>query len=295
VASLGDGCPTLDLPYAAPLNLVTNPRGLPIDEGGRVIDRNNPVALPQFRDANGNGDLFDDSYLRDTRLKPLPHAGATVKVDRYSIAIPPRTRGPIAVTAAVYYQSLEAIVALKFLGNLADTNGDFVLQPCVLGGACDGRRPATEPAVVEGSPPVPMIVRNLVITIDGGPRDTSAPQVATYPPPGAADVYQDVVVKASFSKPVRAVDSRTFTLTDSQGASVPASVDQIGDGTWGLFPDRVFLKAGERYTARLAGGICDMAGSCTSEATGWSFTVAAERGRARGDTAVPTASRAPAW
>ena len=31
VASLGDGCPTLDLPYAAPLNMVTNARGLPID------------------------------------------------------------------------------------------------------------------------------------------------------------------------------------------------------------------------------------------------------------------------
>ena len=38
VASLGDGCPTLDLPYAAPLNMVTNARGLPIDEDGRVID-----------------------------------------------------------------------------------------------------------------------------------------------------------------------------------------------------------------------------------------------------------------
>ena len=41
VASLGDGCPTLDLPYATPLNLVTNNKGLPIDKDGRVIDRNN--------------------------------------------------------------------------------------------------------------------------------------------------------------------------------------------------------------------------------------------------------------
>jgi len=31
---------------------------------------------------------------------------------------------------------------------------------------------------------------------------------------------------------------------------VAASVHQIGDGTWGLFPDQVFLKGGETYTAR---------------------------------------------
>jgi Bacterial Ig-like domain len=287
VASLGDGCPTLDLPYAAPLNLVTNAQGLPVDEGGRVIDRDNPAGLPQFRDVNANGDLFDDSYLRDTRLKPLPHPGATVKVDRYSIAIPPGTRGPIAVAAAVYYQSLEAVVALKFLGNMADTNGNFELEPCVLGGLCDGRRPKVEPPVVEGSPPVPMIVRNWVIGIDGAPADTGAPQVATYPAPGAVDVYRDVVVKASFSKPVRGVDSRTFTLTDSQGARVPAWVDQIGDGTWGLFPDQVFSKPGERYTARLADGICDTSDNCSSQATVWSFTIATDRARARGDTSVP--------
>jgi hypothetical protein len=108
VASLGNGCPTLDLPYAAPLNLVTDSQGLPIDEKGRVIGRDNPRALPQFRDMNGNGDLFDDSFLRDTRLKPMPHADATVKVDRYAIVIPPGTRGPIAVAAAIYYQSMEA-------------------------------------------------------------------------------------------------------------------------------------------------------------------------------------------
>ena len=40
---------------------------------------------------------------------------------------------------------------------MADTNGNFVLEPCVLGGLCDGRVPHTEPAVVEGAPPVPMM------------------------------------------------------------------------------------------------------------------------------------------
>src|SRR6185369_16305358 len=35
VASLGDGCPTLDLPYAAALNLTVNEAGLPVDASGK--------------------------------------------------------------------------------------------------------------------------------------------------------------------------------------------------------------------------------------------------------------------
>ena len=42
----------------------------------------------------------------------------------------------MAVTAAVDYQSFEAVVADKFLGNMVDDNGNFVLEPCVLGGLC---------------------------------------------------------------------------------------------------------------------------------------------------------------
>jgi len=281
VASLGDGCPTLDLPYAAPLNLITNKDGLPIDKDGRVIDAaTNPKGLPQFRDLNGNGDLFDDSFLQDTRFKPMPLPEATKKFDRYSIVIPPGTQGPIAVTAAVYYQSVEAIVALKFLGNMTDTNGNFLLEPCVLGGLCDGRKPRTEPAVVEGSPAVPMIVRNWVIAIKDAPVDKMPPQVATYPADGASNAYQDVVVKAFFSKPVHGVDASSFTLTDSHGARIPAWVDQIGDGAWGLFPNPVLLKAGEKYTARLKREI-------TGKDVEWSFKVAPDGAEGSGDTSVP--------
>ena len=46
VASLGDGCPTLALPYATPLNLVVNADGMPIDAHGTVIDRANPLGQP---------------------------------------------------------------------------------------------------------------------------------------------------------------------------------------------------------------------------------------------------------
>src|SRR5258705_9043658 len=190
VATLGDDCPTMELVYATPRNLVTNANGLPVDASGVVIDKNNPLGLPIFRDLNGNGDVFDDSFLRDTRLRALPNAGATVTLDRYSVVVPPGTRGPVAVSAAVHYQSLEAIVAKKFLGNLPDTDTDFVLDPWLLGGRCDGRRPTSEPAVVEGAPPVPMEVRNWVMRVTGGARGVEAPTVAAiYPNPDATDVY----------------------------------------------------------------------------------------------------------
>jgi hypothetical protein len=288
IASLGDGCPTLDLPYATPLNMIVDGNGLPVDDRGRVVDATNPRGLPQFRDVNGNGDHFDDSFLRDTRFRPMPHPEATKQIDRYEVEIPPGTLGPVAVTAAVYYQSVEAVVAAKFLGNMVDTNGNFVLEPCVLGGLCDGRVPHTEPPVVEGAPPVPMVVRSVVIAVDDAPADRAAPRIAVYPAPGADRVYADAVVKVSFSEPVRGVDEHRFTLCDARGVPVPAWVDQIGPGTYGLFPDHVPLPAGATYTARVDAGVCDRAGNCTTAPAIWSFTIAADPERAAGDTSIPT-------
>jgi hypothetical protein len=289
VASLGDGCPTLDLPYAAPLNMVTDKKsGLPVDDKGRIIDAaSNPLGLPQFKDTNGNNDLFDDSYLRDTRLKPMPHAQARLKVDRYAVLVPPGTKGPIAVTAAVYYQSVEAIVAEKFLGNMVDTNGNFVLETCVLGGLCDGRTSKTEPAVVEGAPPVPMTVKSWTIAVAGAAADKTAPKALAYPAPGSTAVYQDAVVKVSFTEPVKGVNKASFTLRDANGALVPAWVDQIGPGTFALFPNSILLRKGETYTARLAGGVCDLGGNCTSSDLSWTFMVATEPDQATGDTSIP--------
>ncbi|HSR68637.1 MAG TPA: Ig-like domain-containing protein [Acidobacteriota bacterium] len=286
IASLGDGCPTLDLPYATALNLVTDANGLPIDSGGLVIDRDNPLGLPQFTDLDGDGDLFDDSYLADWRLRPMPHADATVDLDRYSVVIPAGTAGPVAVTAAVYYQSFEAIVAKKFLGNMADTDTDFLLEPCTLNGACDGRTPTLEPAVVEGSPPVPMEVSNWVINVTGV-TDSTAPSATTYPANGALDTYIDTIPKAFFSEPVTGVDETTFTLVDGGGITVPSSVSQIGDGAWALFPDPIFLEGRTDYTATIAAGICDYNNNCTTQDIVWTFTTARTAEEGVGDTSVP--------
>lgn len=302
VASLGDGCPTLDLPYAAPLNLVTDARGLPVDAAGVVIDSvKNPRGLPQFRDLDGDGDAFDDAFLVDSRLRPMPHPGATRKLDRYAVVIPRGTRGPVAVTTAVYYQSVEAIVANKFLGNLTDTNGDMHIEPCVLGGLCDGRESRREPAVVEGAPPVPMAVTSFTIAIDGGGSSDAAdaaaamPKLGVYPAPGARRAHLDAIPKAFFSRPVSGVNARTFTLHDAGGAAVPAAVELIGDGAWALFPDAVSLVPGATYTARLAAGICDVAvpAACTTAGSEWSFTVAADEASSEGDTRLPVGFSGP--
>jgi len=206
--------------------------------------------------------------------------------------IPGDIAGPVAVTAAVYYQSVEAVAATKLLGNLADTDLDFRLEPCVLGGLCDGRRPSVEPAVVEGSPPVPMEVRSWVIGING--LSTGRPlAIDMYPAPNARNVYRDVVVKTFLSEPLTGLDATTFTLRDRQGALVPSSIDQIGDGTWALFPSSVFLKADETYTASIDGHLCRADGSCTTVKRVWRFTIAADDATAAGDTRVREGFRHP--
>jgi hypothetical protein len=93
------------------------------------------------------------------------------------------------------------------------------------------------------------------------------------------------------SRPVSGVDARSFTLRDSHGAPVPAAVDQIGPGVWGLFPDSITLKPGERYTARLRQGVCTASQNCTSKDVIWDFAVSADNDRATGDTSLPAAFR----
>jgi len=276
VASLGDGCPTLALPYATPLNVSTDPTtGMPVDAAGNPVDRANPGRLPEFNDLDGDGDLYDNAYLVDTRLRPMPHSGASLNLSRYSVIIPPGTAGPVALTAQVYYQSAEAVVARELLGNLADLDMDRLIEPCTLGGACDGRMPSTEPAVVEGAPPVPMEVGSWVINVD---PDTTAPSpFFMYPMNGDINVYDDVVVKIGFCEPVTGIDATTFTLVDGGGLVVPASVDQISDGVWGLFPHDIFLP-NDTYTATVTTQVCDFNGHCLPTNIVWSFTTSSASG-----------------
>jgi hypothetical protein len=138
-----------------------------------------------------------------------------------------------------------------------------------------------------------MVVRNWVISVDSAPADVGGLRVATYPNAGERNAYQDTVVKVFFSQPVRGVDDRSFILTDSHGVQVPAWVDQIGDGAWGLFPNSVTLKPGETYIARLKAGICGLAHDCTNRDTVWQFSVSKDAGQGTGDTSIPMGFTVP--
>jgi hypothetical protein len=204
------------------------------------------------------------------------------------VVVPPGTRGPVAVSSTMYYQSVEAVAAVEILGNLVDTNGDMVLQPCVLGGACDGRTPSTEPAVVEGSPPVPMVTRDVLVAVsDASGQTADPPKMHVYPAPNVERAYEDTVVKVSFSRPIRSLGPDAFTLTDSDGQPVPARVDAIGPATWGLFPDAIHLRLGATYTAHVKAGVCDVLDACTKEDFAWRFTIAKRENEGRGDTSIP--------
>jgi hypothetical protein len=139
-----------------------------------------------------------------------------------------------------------------------------------------------------------MIVRNWVIVIRGGAAQQMPLRVGTYPAPGAGSVYQDAVVKVFFSGPVAGVDTQTLTVSDSHGVQVPGWVDQIGDGTWGFFPNQVILSGGERYAARLKAGICDLYENCIRKDIVWSFAVSKDPGQGSGDTSIPVGFRVPA-
>jgi len=67
---------------------------MPIDKEGHVIGKDNPAALPQFRDVNHNGDYFDDSFLRDTRFKPRGRPEYEKNIDRYSVVVPAGAKAP---------------------------------------------------------------------------------------------------------------------------------------------------------------------------------------------------------
>ncbi len=134
---------------------------------------------------------------------------------------------------------------------------------------------------MEGAPPVPMRVRSSVIRL-GAARPRAAPRPSVAPAADATGVARDVVVKASFREPVSGLDAATFTLRDGHGAPVPASVAQIDDGTWALFPDAVFLHGGETYTVQIAAGVCGVAGNCTTAPSRWRFHTVLAKGEGTG-------------
>jgi hypothetical protein len=107
------------------------------------------------------------------------------------------------------------------------------------------------------------------------PPDSTAPTVAgTDPAAGSTAAPVTTNVTATFSEPVTSVSGTNFTLTDSTGAAVGATVRQGTGNAWILDPT-ADLAGSARYTATLGSGIADRAGNAFAGGYTWSFTTSA--------------------
>jgi nitrogen fixation protein FixH len=107
------------------------------------------------------------------------------------------------------------------------------------------------------------------------PPDTTAPTVAgTDPVNGSTTAPLSTNVTATFSEPVTGVSGTNFTLTDSTGGAVAATVRQGTGNAWILDPT-ADLATSTRYTARLGSGIVDGSGNPFAGGYTWSFTTPA--------------------
>jgi N-acetylneuraminic acid mutarotase len=105
--------------------------------------------------------------------------------------------------------------------------------------------------------------------------DVTPPEVTEVnPDPGAACVATDVNVLAAFDEPLDAssVNGTTFTLTETGGTSIDATVTY--DGTTAVLDPLLPLIAGTGYDAKLTTGITDLAGNALGAEFSWSFTTA---------------------
>ena len=105
--------------------------------------------------------------------------------------------------------------------------------------------------------------------------DVTPPAVTEVSPdPGAACVSPDANVLASFDEPLDSmtVNSTTFTLTETGGAAIDATVTY--DGTTTVLDPPLPLISGITYEARLTTGIADLAGNALGADFSWSFTTA---------------------
>lgn len=106
------------------------------------------------------------------------------------------------------------------------------------------------------------------------PADITPPALSSRSPaPGATQVATGSPVTVGFSEFVSGVSADTFRLADAAGRGVAATVSyDPGSSIATLVPTRP-LSDGERYTARLTGGIVDRVGNSLA-LTEWTFTTA---------------------
>lgn len=103
--------------------------------------------------------------------------------------------------------------------------------------------------------------------------------IATSPANGATGVMHKISLKATFSEQLASatINSASFTLADSSGATVPATVQYSATDFSALLVPTGSLLGSKTYTATLKGGsVKDVAGNPLSADYRWSFTTAAD-------------------
>ncbi len=107
------------------------------------------------------------------------------------------------------------------------------------------------------------------------PADTTAPTVSSSTPAdNSTGIAHNTTVTATFSEEVDSatIDTSSFSLSDAQGAIIPAAVSlNMTTDTATLTPNQPLSKA-TRYTATLSTAITDVAGNALAAAVSWSFT-----------------------
>jgi hypothetical protein len=111
--------------------------------------------------------------------------------------------------------------------------------------------------------------------------DTTAPTViSTQPAAGATAVNQNANITATFSEPMDAasITSTTFTLKNTAGTTIPASVSYTAPTRTAVLNPTAALPTGV-YTATIRGGtiapvVKDIAGKALATTRTWNFTVA---------------------
>jgi len=108
------------------------------------------------------------------------------------------------------------------------------------------------------------------------PSDHTPPTVqARSPAPGASGVARNVSVTATFSEFVVGVSGQSFTLTDSKGHEVAATVSYSDSTLTATLRPKALLAAHMTYRASLTNAITDWNGNRLGSRS-WTFTTAAD-------------------
>ena len=240
--------------------------------------------------------------LRDTRLRPMPHAGATVVLIDTRSSMPPARAVPWQIVGG---RALPVARSdrrrRKFLGQPRRHRHRRRARSCACSAArATARRPSAEPAVVEGAPPVPMTTCAIgVVRIDGAATPTAVRRDrATHISARRARRRRRRRCRREGhvhrARHARVDAARVHARSIRRGATVPASSTRSATARGHCFRIACSSAPAGPIAARLAPpASCVDGGACATQAAHGSSGRGRRRGRCRRQPAfrwVPAAS-----